>query len=85
MENQSTRTRVSRTLLNVSMAAVAGSPRVCTTSNRGGRAGLGLCTILYTAYSCIFTAVIQYENKPDPYHKLKSQTVDGMVRQLIWP
>ena len=46
---------------------------------------LGLHTIPYMAYSRIFTAVIWYENKPNPYHKLKSQTVDGTVRQLIQP
>ena len=41
---------------------------------------LGLHTVAYTAYGHVLTPVIQYETKPDLYHKPKSQTVDGMVR-----
>jgi len=52
---------------------------------RGRRDRVGLRTVPYTAYGHIFMAVIQYENKPNPYHKLKSQTVDGTVWQLIQP
>ena len=41
---------------------------------------IGLRTVSYTAYSLVLMPVIQYESKPNPYRKPKSQTVDGTAR-----